>query len=172
MGIMEGKICVITGGGGSLGLESARELLREGASVMLVDNHKENLEKAIRSLGRDSKVLSSFLADVSKTPDTRKYIEKTVQSWGKIDAGHRCDKISELCTSRREIVAFSTGSVNGPVDFTLVTSTGINKACCSHHGRFLQARSSLEPRPGMSTFRKPRTMVEVASSSLRPLDMR
>ena len=27
-------------------------------------------------------------------------------------------------------------------------------------------------RPGMSTFRKPRTMVEVASSSLRPLDMR
>jgi NAD(P)-dependent dehydrogenase (short-subunit alcohol dehydrogenase family) len=85
MGIMEGKICVITGGGGSLGLESARVLLREGASVMLVDNHKENLEKAIRSLGRDSKVLSSFLADVSKTPDTRKYIEKTVQSWGKID---------------------------------------------------------------------------------------
>ncbi len=27
-------------------------------------------------------------------------------------------------------------------------------------------------RPGISTFRKPRTMVEVASSSLRPLDMR
>ena len=51
MGIMDGKVCVITGGGGSLGMESARLLLQEGAKVMLVDNNQELLSKALGELG-------------------------------------------------------------------------------------------------------------------------
>jgi NADP-dependent 3-hydroxy acid dehydrogenase YdfG len=43
MGIMAGKVCVITGGAGSIGLESARLLLQEGAKVMLVGRNEENL---------------------------------------------------------------------------------------------------------------------------------
>ena len=35
MGIMKGKVCVLTGGAGSLGLESARLLLKEGAKATL-----------------------------------------------------------------------------------------------------------------------------------------
>ena len=85
MGIMEGKVCIVTGGAGSLGLESARLLLKEGARVMLVDNRQENLMKAVASLRSDPKVLSSVVADVSNTQQTRNYIEKTVQTWGKID---------------------------------------------------------------------------------------
>ena len=85
MGIMEGKVCIVTGGGGSLGLESARLLLKEGAKVMLVDNHQGNLKKAVESLKGDLHVVSSVVADVSDTQQTRNYIERTVQAWGKID---------------------------------------------------------------------------------------
>lgn len=84
MGIMERKVCVLTGGAGSLGLESARLLLKEGARVMLVDNKQEQLEKAVEELGKAGAV-SSFVADVSDTEQTKNYIENTVEKWGKID---------------------------------------------------------------------------------------
>ncbi|MEJ2730736.1 MAG: hypothetical protein P8185_19920 [Deltaproteobacteria bacterium] len=47
MGIMKNKVCVITGGAGSVGLESARLLQQEGARVMLVDNNQKMLTKAV-----------------------------------------------------------------------------------------------------------------------------
>src|SRR6266849_9399830 len=47
MGLLDGRVCVITGGAGSLGLASARRFLDEGAKVMLVD-----LEGATRALAR------------------------------------------------------------------------------------------------------------------------
>jgi NAD(P)-dependent dehydrogenase (short-subunit alcohol dehydrogenase family) len=85
MGIMEGKVCVVTGAAGSLGLESARLLLKEGARVMLVDKDHENLTKTMASLKKDFSDVSSTIADVSNTQQTRNYIERTVQTWGKID---------------------------------------------------------------------------------------
>ena len=37
MPLLEGKVCIVTGGAGSIGLASARLFLRDGAKVMLVD---------------------------------------------------------------------------------------------------------------------------------------
>jgi NAD(P)-dependent dehydrogenase (short-subunit alcohol dehydrogenase family) len=85
MGIMNEKVCVITGGAGSLGLESARLLLKEGAKVMLVDNKKALLIKAVDELGSGSDDVSTIAADVSDTLQTRNYIDQTVEKWGKID---------------------------------------------------------------------------------------
>jgi NAD(P)-dependent dehydrogenase (short-subunit alcohol dehydrogenase family) len=85
MGIMSKKVCVITGGAGSLGLESARLMLKEGAKVMLVDNKQALLAKAVNELGGEGDDVSSVVADVSNTQQTRNYIERTVQTWGKID---------------------------------------------------------------------------------------
>ena len=36
MGLLERKVCIITGGAGSVGLASAQAFVREGARVMLV----------------------------------------------------------------------------------------------------------------------------------------
>ena len=85
MGSMQGKVCVITGGAGSLGLESARLLLQEGAKVMLVDNNQQMLTQAVAELGGDSSTVSAVVSDVSDTRQTRNYIERTVEKWGKID---------------------------------------------------------------------------------------
>jgi NAD(P)-dependent dehydrogenase (short-subunit alcohol dehydrogenase family) len=85
MGIMEGKVCVITGGAGSLGLESARLLLQEGAKVMLVDNNQQMLTQAVAKLGGDCDTVSAVVSDVSDTRQTRNYIQRTVEKWGKID---------------------------------------------------------------------------------------
>ena len=84
MGIMDNRVCVITGGAGSLGLASAKLMLEEGAKVMLVDNSKELMDEALNKLGKSNSVMSS-IADVSNAEQTRGYIDKTVAGWGNID---------------------------------------------------------------------------------------
>lgn len=84
MGLMEGKICIVTGGAGSLGIASASLLLKEGGRVMLIDNNNEQLARAARELSADPDRLGMIEADVSNTDQTREYIDRTVARWGKI----------------------------------------------------------------------------------------
>jgi len=86
MGIMNNKVCIVTGGAGSIGLASAALLLQEGARVMLVGRNEENLIRAAGSLGAAADTLAYVKANVADTGDTRKYIDQTVARWGKIDA--------------------------------------------------------------------------------------
>ncbi len=85
MGLMEGKVCVITGGGGSLGLESAGLLLKEGAKVMLVDHREDILTDAMEKLDVPADTVAFTVSDVSDSQQIRDYIDRTVEKWGKID---------------------------------------------------------------------------------------
>lgn len=84
MGIMDNKVCVITGGAGSLGLASAKLMLKEGAKVMLVDISKKVMDRALKELGKSDYILSS-IADVSDAEQTKGYLDQTVARWGNID---------------------------------------------------------------------------------------
>ncbi len=50
---LQGRVVLVTGGAGAIGLASARAFAAQGASVFLVDRPGEALEKATASLGRD-----------------------------------------------------------------------------------------------------------------------
>ncbi len=84
MALLDGKVCVITGGAGSLGLASARLFLAEGAKVMLVDLRQADLERARAEVG-SSPSADIAAADVSDAVATRRYMERTVERFGKID---------------------------------------------------------------------------------------
>jgi len=83
MAMLKDKVCVITGGAGSVGLASARLFLDEGAKVMLVDLRADDLKRAAGGLGNAA--VATTLADVSDAAQTRGYIDATVAKWGKID---------------------------------------------------------------------------------------
>ncbi|MBN2039004.1 MAG: SDR family oxidoreductase [Spirochaetes bacterium] len=85
MGVMDNKVCIITGGAGSIGVASAGLLLKEGARVMLVDNSRDNLNKAADDLKEYGDSVASVKADVSDTEQTIGYINQTVEKWEKID---------------------------------------------------------------------------------------
>lgn len=85
MGIMNGKICIITGGAGSIGLASAALLLNEGARVVLVDHNEENLDRASMVLNASPEVLGTIKANVADARETQKYVDYAVAKWGKID---------------------------------------------------------------------------------------
>jgi NAD(P)-dependent dehydrogenase (short-subunit alcohol dehydrogenase family) len=83
MPLLPDKVCVITGGAGSLGRASARLFLSEGAKVMLVDLGEAELARAVRELGSPN--VDAVAADVSDAVATRTYIERTVSRFGPID---------------------------------------------------------------------------------------
>jgi NAD(P)-dependent dehydrogenase (short-subunit alcohol dehydrogenase family) len=87
MGLLQDKVCVITGGAGSIGFASAKLFLAEGAKVMLVDLHDADLQRAARELGRTTagEHVATCVADVSSAAQVRAYIDATVGCWGKID---------------------------------------------------------------------------------------
>jgi NAD(P)-dependent dehydrogenase (short-subunit alcohol dehydrogenase family) len=80
---MQGKVCVITGGAGSIGLAAAKLLIAEGAKVMLVDLSEASLKKAAADIGSDSVAWSA--ADITRSDQVKDCMSRTVGRWGKID---------------------------------------------------------------------------------------
>lgn len=82
--MLQDKICIITGGSGSIGLATARAFLEQGANVLLVDLKQDGLDAAAGELGSDC--VATCAADVGDVDQTRAYIDAAVQKWGRIDA--------------------------------------------------------------------------------------
>ncbi len=82
---MQDKVCVITGGAGSIGAASAKLLLAEGARVMLSDLGEPALKKIAAEAGAAGDNLALCAADVTKSDQVRDVIAKTVAKFGKID---------------------------------------------------------------------------------------
>jgi NAD(P)-dependent dehydrogenase (short-subunit alcohol dehydrogenase family) len=81
---MQGKVCVITGGAGSIGAAAAKLLLHEGAKVMLVDLSEAALKTTATDLGSGDSV-AWCAADVAKSDQVKNAIAHTVSRFGKID---------------------------------------------------------------------------------------
>ncbi len=60
---LSGKRALITGGTTGIGLETARQFLREGARVMITGNNPANLETARKELGSEVTTVASNAAD-------------------------------------------------------------------------------------------------------------
>jgi NAD(P)-dependent dehydrogenase (short-subunit alcohol dehydrogenase family) len=82
---MQGKVCVITGGAGSIGAASAKLLLQEGAKVMITDLSEAALKKAAAGIGGNDGNLTWCAADVTESGQVKNAIARTVEKFGKID---------------------------------------------------------------------------------------
>jgi NAD(P)-dependent dehydrogenase (short-subunit alcohol dehydrogenase family) len=85
MGKLEGKVCVVTGAAGSLGLASTEAMLVEGAKVLLVDRTNQQLAEATQSLSSHAGRFAVCAANVADAAETRKYLAAAVERFGKID---------------------------------------------------------------------------------------
>jgi NAD(P)-dependent dehydrogenase (short-subunit alcohol dehydrogenase family) len=83
MAALQNKVCVITGGAGSIGLATAKLFLEQGAKVLLVDLNEAALAAAARELSSEN--VDWIAADVSKEGPVEAYCKRAVQRFGKID---------------------------------------------------------------------------------------
>ncbi|GAA0315212.1 short chain dehydrogenase [Oceanobacillus oncorhynchi subsp. incaldanensis] len=94
---MRDKVVLITGGAGGIGQAAAKLFLNEGAKVVLVDINESSLAKAKESLTDNPENVGIIQADVTKEEDVKKYVQETVDQFGRID------------------VFFNNAGINGPV---------------------------------------------------------
>ncbi len=82
---LEGKVAVVTGGGGGFGREMALTLARAGAVLAVVDKDPAKAGEVtgqVKSLGSDA---AAFELDISKVDRIRSVIEKVTGEFGRID---------------------------------------------------------------------------------------
>lgn len=84
MGKLEGKVAIITGAGGGIGMAAARLFAAEGAKLMLVDRDGDRLAALARSLGEDR--ADHAVADVTDAGQVKAYVAQAVERFGGVDA--------------------------------------------------------------------------------------
>ncbi|UOQ86459.1 SDR family NAD(P)-dependent oxidoreductase [Gracilibacillus salinarum] len=79
----KGKVVLITGAAGGIGIAAAKAFANQGAKLALVDLSKETIEAKLTDLHTENLIFLS--ADVTKEADVIQYVEETKNKFGSID---------------------------------------------------------------------------------------
>ncbi|MFA1622052.1 SDR family oxidoreductase [Rhizobium mongolense] len=82
---LSGKVAAITGAASGIGLECAKSLLREGASVALIDKAEESLRSICSELGANAFPLA---ADLTNPASVSMMMPQILERFGKLDIFH------------------------------------------------------------------------------------
>ena len=79
---LTGRVAIVTGGNGGIGLGMATGLLKAGASVVLAGRNKEKSAKAAAALGERACAIE---VDVAHEKSVRALVDQTVSAFGRVD---------------------------------------------------------------------------------------
>jgi NAD(P)-dependent dehydrogenase (short-subunit alcohol dehydrogenase family) len=81
-GKLAGKVALVTGGTSGIGLATAERFVAEGAQVFITGRRKEELDAAVRRIGRN---VTGVQGDVAKLPDLDRLYDTIKQKAGRLD---------------------------------------------------------------------------------------
>lgn len=84
-GRMEGKVAIVTGGGGGIGQATAQLLWEEGASVVLADVDGSEAERAAAEISAGDERLLAIGARLDEEPEAQAVVARTVERFGRVD---------------------------------------------------------------------------------------
>jgi NAD(P)-dependent dehydrogenase (short-subunit alcohol dehydrogenase family) len=82
MSRLDGKIALITGGTGGIGLATAQLFVREGAKIAITGQNRERLKQAAETLGAEVLVIR---AEARSRPDLDMVFAQIKERWNKLD---------------------------------------------------------------------------------------
>ena len=85
MNRMQGKKCVVTGGGRGIGRAIALAFAREGADVAVIDRLADNAESVAAQIGEIGRKGHAFAADVSDEASVTAALTQAEQQLGQVD---------------------------------------------------------------------------------------
>lgn len=102
---LEGRVAIVTGGGGGIGSATARRFVSEGAKVAVADVFLEAAQQAAAGLGENGFAVQFDAAD----PDSVKaMVEATVQHFGRLDILHNNAAMTDPVKSPQDRTAVDT----------------------------------------------------------------
>jgi len=82
MGKLEGKVAVVTGGSSGMALASAKRFVEEGAYVLITGRRQEQLDEAVKLIGRN---VTGVRSDAANLDDLDRLFDTVKREKGKID---------------------------------------------------------------------------------------
>jgi len=82
---LRGKVAIVTGGNGGIGLGMARGLAEAGADIAIVGRNEAKSVAAAADLARSGVKAISVVADVTDTSAVGAMVERTAREFGRID---------------------------------------------------------------------------------------
>src|ERR1700756_5341856 len=83
---LDGKVALVTGAGGGIGLATAEAFAKAGASVVLADRDEERIGKAAEGLRAAGHNAIGVTCDVTDAAQVEAMIERAVGTYGRLDA--------------------------------------------------------------------------------------
>ena len=82
---LEGKVAIVTGAAGGMGLATARLFVQEGAKVVATDVQAELLQKEVHAIDPDGTALIGVVMDVASPEAWKEAVQTTLDKFGKLD---------------------------------------------------------------------------------------
>jgi NAD(P)-dependent dehydrogenase (short-subunit alcohol dehydrogenase family) len=118
MKLFEGKVALVTGAGGGIGLATASAFAEAGASVIMADSNATLLEEAAGGLRSAGHEVLAVTCDVTDRNQVRAMTEQAVGAYGRLDAafnnaGINCDGAPVLETEDEEFDSILNVNLRG-----------------------------------------------------------
>jgi len=84
-GIVEGKVALVTGGGGGIGRAAALAFAREGARVAVADFAAAAAHDTVAQINAAGGQAITLTGDVTRAKDVRAMVDDTVTAYGRLD---------------------------------------------------------------------------------------
>ena len=85
MSRFEGKVIAISGAASGIGLELAKILAGQGATLSLADNRGDALANAVEQVKPSDGTLLTTVVDVRKREDVKNWMNRTIEKYGRVD---------------------------------------------------------------------------------------
>ncbi len=82
---LKGRVAIVTGGNGGIGLGMARGLAAAGAAIVVVGRNDDKNKAAVKELKKLGVEVSSQIVDVTKESAAKKMVKDAVKKHGRVD---------------------------------------------------------------------------------------